>query len=136
MNEEKSMVEYKESKGILGWLKSRFEKIKEKFRTTRNEQRENKENREEQELFEEDLDKVPGGIPFEAVNMEELKVDLGLTEPKSWNLTEEEQEIVEDGYEEIRASYNQQEQEEQELYEEDLDQITAGHPIVDDEYSR
>ncbi len=63
--------------------------------------------------------------------------DLGITEPKTWNLTKEEQELVEDGYEEIRATYNQQEQEEQELFEEDLDKITAGHPIIDeDEYSK
>ena len=137
MNEEKAMVEYKESKGIFGWLKSKFEKLKERFNTKRNEQGKNKENQEEQELFEEDLDNVPGGIPLEVVDIEELKADLGITEPKSWNLTEEEQELVEDGYEEIRASYNQQEQDEQELFEEDLDKITAGHPIIEDDgYSR
>ena len=32
MNEEKSMIEYKEPRGLFQWLKSRFEKIKEKFR--------------------------------------------------------------------------------------------------------
>ena len=136
MNEEKSMIEYKESKGIFGWLKSKFEKFKEKLRTAKDMPESKKDGIEGQELFEEDLDKVQGGIPLEAVNLEELKSDLGITEPKPWNLTEEEQEIVEDGYEEVRATYNQPEQEEQELFEEDLDKITAGHPIIeDDEYS-
>ena len=139
MNEEKSMVEYKESKGILGWLKSKFEKLKERFSSTRKTEESKKESQDEQELYEEDLDNVLAGIPFEPelVNIDELIKDLDIEEPKSWNLTEEEQELVEDGYEEIRASYNQQEQDEQELFEEDLDKITAGHPIIeDDEHSR
>lgn len=37
MDEEKSMIEYKESKGIFQWLKSKFEKLKEKFRPKANE---------------------------------------------------------------------------------------------------
>ena len=130
MNEEKSMIEYKESKGIFEWLKSRFEKLKERFKHTKDSKELKTERQDEKELFEEDLDKVPGGIPLEAVDIEELKADLGISEPKSWNLTEEEQELVEDGYEEIRATYNQ---EEQELFEEELDEVKAGFPIVEDE---
>ena len=129
---EKQLTEYKERNGMFQWLKSKFEKLKEKFRPTRDTQIKS-ENEDSQELFEEELDEVKGGIPIKVVDKEELMSDLKITEPKSWNLTEAEQEIVEDGYEEIRESYDQQEQDEQELFEEDLDKITAGHPIIDDE---
>lgn len=129
MNEEKSMVEYKESKGILGWLKSKFEKLKERFSPTRNEQGENKENQEEQELSEQELDTVLAGLPFEPelVNVDELINDLAMEEPKSWELTDEEKEIANSPIQ----------HDEDELTEEDLDKITAGHPIIeDDEYSK
>ena len=127
MNEEKSMVEYKESKGIFGWLKSKFENLKERFSTTRKTEESKKESQEEQELYEEDLDNVLAGIPFEPelVNVDELINDLSKEEPKSWELTDEEKEIANSPIEH------------DELTEEDLDQITAGHPIIeDDEHSR
>lgn len=125
MNEEKSMVEYKESKGILGWLKSRFEKIKEKFRPSRNQQDLTKQNQEEQELSEQELDKVLAGLPFEPelVNVDELMEDLGMEERKSWELTDEEKEIANSPIEHDKD----------ELTEEELEQITAGHPIIDDD---
>ena len=126
MNEEKSMVEYKESKGILGWLKSKFEKFKERFSPKTNIEEVKNTDKDEQELFEEDVDKVEGGSPFEAVDIEGLKADLGIAEPKSWELTEEEKAIA-----------NSPIEHEEELFEEDLDKITAGHPIIDeDEYSK
>ena len=137
MNEEKSLTEYKESKGLFQWLKSKFEKLKERFRSTRNMEELKNESQGGQEFFEEDLDKVTGGIPLKTVDKEELMADLGISEPNSWNLTEEEQEIVEDGYEEIRKANSQAEQDGKELFEKDLDNVTAGHPIIEyDEYSK
>lgn len=134
MNEDKSMIEYKEGKGIFQWLKSKFEKLIEKFRP----KVEVKKDIEEGSGFTaEELEAVQGGFPDRSVlDYEELEAKINnLQEPSSWNLTEEEQEIVDEGYEEIRARYSQQEREEQELFEEDLDKITAGHPIIDeDEY--
>lgn len=86
-----------------------------------------KESQEEQELSEEELDKVLGGIPFdpELVNVDELMNDLTMEERKSWELTDEEKEIANSPIEQ------------DELTEEDLDKITAGHPIIEeDENSR
>lgn len=136
MNEDKSMTEYKENKGIFQWLKSKLEKLKEKFRPKVEPK---KDIEEGPGLTAEQLDVVQGGFPDRSVlDYEELGEKINnLQEPTSWNLTEEEQEIVEDGYQEIKARYSQYEQEEQELFEEDLDKITAGHPIIDeDEYSK
>ena len=128
MREEKSMVEYKESKGILGWLKSKFEKLKERFSQKTNIDEVKETNQEEQGFTAEELDKVLGGIPFdpELVNVDELIGDLSKEEPKSWELTEEEKKIA-----------NSPIEHDDELFEEDLDEITAGHPIIDDdEYSK
>ena len=128
MNEEKSMIEYKETKGILGWLKSKFEKIKERFSPKASIEEVKKTNQEEQGLTAEELDKVLAGIPFdpELVNVDELIESLSKEEPKSWELTEEEKEIA-----------NSPIEHDDELFEEDLDKITAGHPIIDDdEYDR
>ena len=132
MNEEKSMTEYKEQKGIFQWLKSKFEKLKEKFRPTKNVQEIKNESQDGQELFEEDLDKVKGGIPLKTVDKEELMADLGI-EPKSWELTEEQLDEIKAGYPNVNPEQYQQKQDEQELSEEELDKITAGHPIIDDD---
>ena len=104
MNEEKSMVEYKESRGIFGWLKSKFEKLKEKIKPTKNISKTSNKINEGQELFEGDLDKVNCAIPFEFVDENELMSDLGIKEPKSWDLTKEQKEVVEEGFEEIRTA--------------------------------
>lgn len=119
MNEEKAMTEYKEQKGLFQWLKSRFEKLKERFKPKPKTETK-KESQEGQELFEEDLDKVKGGIPLKSVDIEELKADLGIIEPKYWELTEEQKEFANS-------------QSEQELSEEELDEVKAGFPIVEDD---
>ena len=134
MKEEKEMVEYKESRGIFGWLKSKFEKLKDRFSPKTEIKRQDEEG---PGLTAEQLEVAKGGYPDTSVlDFEELESKINnLQEPKSWNLTEEEQEIVDGGYEEIRASYNKKD--EQEMFEEDLDKITAGHPIIEeDEYSK
>ena len=133
---EKQLTEYKEQKGLFQWLKSKFEKLKEKFRP----KVEAKKDVEDGPGFtEEQLEVVQGGFPDRRVlDYEELEAKVNnLQEPNSWDLTEEEQEIVEEGFKEIRATYNQDEKEEDELFEENLDKITAGHPLIDeDEYSK
>jgi len=135
MNEEKSMVEYKESRGILGWLKSKFEKLKDKFRPTKNIEEPKKQNPEDGELSVEQLDEVMAGIDPNLIDFEEVKAKIDNLETKSWELTEEEQIPVQEGFEEIRARSNQQEEQEMSLKE--LNKITAGHPIIDeDEYSK
>jgi len=131
MNDEKSMIEYKESKGILGWLKSKFERLKEKFRTKEKVQ-ETKEQ-EEGELSVEQLKGVMAGIDPNLIDFEEEKAKIDNLETMSWKLTEEDQIPVKEGFEEIRARNNKQKGE---LTLEELDKITAGHPIIeDDEYS-
>ena len=80
-------------------------------------------------MAEEELDRVLAGLPFEPelVNVDELMKDLGMEERKSWELTDEEKEIANSPIE-----HN-----EDELTEEELEQITAGQPIIeDDEYSK
>ena len=132
MNEEKSMIEYKESRGLFHWLKSRFEKIKEKFRP-KEEVQETKEQ-EEGELFEEQLDEVLAGRDPNLIDFEEEKAKIDKLDHKPWELTEEQKQVVEEGYEQLRK---RAERSEDELHEDDLDKITAGHPIIeDDEYSR
>lgn len=66
------------------------------------------------ELTEEDLDKAIGGIPFDAVDKEELMEQLKKAERKSWELTEEQLEAA-------RA-----EKASDELSEEELDNVRAG----------
>ena len=126
MKEDKSMIEYKESKGILQWLKSKFEKLKEKFRP----KVEVKKDIEEGPGFtEEQLEVAQGGFPDRSVlDYEELEEKINnLQEPKSWELTEEER----------KSANSPIEKGEEELFEEDLDKITAGHPIIDEEeYSK
>ena len=119
--DEKQLTEYKEQKGIFQWLKSKFEKLKEKFMPKRSMQELKNESQDDQELFEADLDQVQGGIPLSAVDIEELMADLGNTEPKSWELTEEQLEEV-----------NKKEVND-ELSEEELDEVKAGQPIIDEE---
>lgn len=124
MNEDKSMIEYKEHKGIFQWLKLKFEKLKEKFRP----KVEAKKDIEEGPGFSpEELEVVQGGFPDRSVlDYDELEARINnLQEPKSWELSEEEKKIANSPIE----------KEENELFEEDLDKITAGHPIIDeDEY--
>ena len=133
MNEDKSIIEYKEQKGIFQWLKSKFEKLKEKFRP----KAESKKDIEDGPGFtEEQLEVVQGGFPDRSVlDYEELEAKVNnLQEPNPWDLTKEEQEIVEKGFEEIRTANNK---EEDELFEENLYEAKAGHPIIDeDEYSK
>ena len=118
--DEKQLTEYKEPKGILQWLKSKFEKLKEKFRLTKNVEVKSA-NEFGEELSEDELDKVRGGIPLKAVDLEELMADLGNVEPKSWELTEEQLEEV------------NKEQDNDELSEEELDEVKGGQPIIDEE---
>lgn len=136
--EEKSLEEYKEQKGLFQWLKSTFEKLKERFRPTKNVGKFQKTSQEEGELSEEQLDSVKAGYPDHSVlDFDELEAEIdNLVEPKSWDLTPEQHEKVEEGYEEIRTANNQVEQGEHELSEEELDAVKAGQPIIDDEYSK
>lgn len=135
--EEKSLKEYKEQKGFVQWIKSTFEKLKERFRPTRNVGQVQNTNSKEGELSEEQLDNVKAGYPdpnildFDAIKSE---IDnLQVSEPKTWDLTPEEQQKVEEGYEEIRTTNNQ---DEQELTAEELDDVKAGRHIINDEYSK
>ena len=135
--EEKSLEEYKEQKGIFQWIKSTFAKLKERFRPTKNVGETQNTRQEEGELSEEQLDSVKAGYPDHSVlDFDELEAEIDGLKPKSWDLTTEEQEKVEEGYEEIRAAYDQPKQDEQELTEEELDDVKAGQPIIDDEYGR
>lgn len=128
MKEEKAITKYEEPKGLIQWLKSKFEKLKQKFKVVPQAQ---KANFEGDELSEDELDKVKAGFSLKEVDMEELMADLGMKDSKSWDLTKEQKNNVEKGYEEIKAS------DEHELSEEELDKVIAGQPIIDDdEYSK
>lgn len=77
-------------------------------------------------LTPEQLKVAEGGYPDTSVlDYDKLEAKINnLEESKSWDLTEEQQEVVEEGYEEIKARNNQQEQEElapDELIAEQLD---------------
>ena len=131
MNEEKQLTEYKESKGIFNWLKSKFEKLKEIFSSKKNlESEQEKQDWSKDELTEEELDDVKGGIPIptKVVDKEELMADLGIKEPKSWELTKSEQEAAN-----ARDTEKTPDLEEGELTEEELDEIKGGQPIIDEE---
>lgn len=133
--EEKSLTEYKERKGFFQWIKSRFEKLKERFSPAKKVDEHQKENQNGPGFTPEDLDVVTAGYPNPSVldfDEQKAKID-NLVEPKPWELTPEQHEKVEEGYEEIRAESNQ---DEQELTVEELDEVMAGQPRVDDEYSK
>ena len=127
MNEEKSMVEYKEQKGIFQWLKSKFEKLIEKFRPTQENPK--KQINEQGELSVEQLDDIRAGVHPNAINFEEKQTEINNLEPKPWELTEQQMETVEQGYTDIRTRSTEQEKD---LSEEELDKITAGQPRSDD----
>ena len=110
MNEDKSMVEYKEQKGLLNWLKTKFESFKEKFGFKKQVQQ----NNESKELTEEELDKVTAGYPSQDVEQNE----------KSWVLTEEQKR---------EANEPTTKNDSTELSIEELDKITAGVPIVEED---
>ena len=124
MEEEKSLIEYKEQKGLLGWLKSRIEKIKEKFKP----KQENKKERPEEPGFtEQEMDVVEGGYQNpQALDMDERKAKIdAMNERKTWEITEEVKKEVEKGYEEIREASKQQEEELEpdQLTEDELEQV-------------
>lgn len=138
MKEEKAITKYEEPKGLIQWLKSKFEKIKQKFKIMPKGQNDNVEkgyeeikSSDEHELSEEELDKVKAGFSLKEVDMEELMADLGMKDLKSWDLTKEQKNDVEKGYEEIKAL------DEDELSEDELDKVIAGQPLIeDDEYTK
>lgn len=131
MNEEKSMTEYNEKKGLFQWIKARFEKLKEKFRPKKEIK---KEFNEGPGITAEDLDVVKGDYPNPSVlNFDELEAEINnLEEKRTWELTEEEKLPVQEGFEEIRARNNNSVKDGQELLQEELDNITAGYPIIDE----
>lgn len=136
--EEKSLTEYKEQKGFFQWIKSRFEKLKERFSSVKKVDEHQKESQDGPGFTPEDLDVVKGGYPNHSVlDFDALEAEIdSLVEPKTWELAPEQHEKVEEGYEEIRTAHNQPKQDEQELTVEELDEVKAGKPRVDDEYSK
>ena len=121
MNEEKSMIEYKEQKGILNWLKSKFEKLKERFRPVKEVK---KEEDNEVGLSIEELEKVQAGYPNpNVIDFDERKATIESLGKKSWELTEEQKEIAN----------SQTTHHDDELSIEELEEIKAGMPIVEDE---
>ena len=111
MNEEKSMIEYKERKGPFQWLKAQFEKLKEKFRPKIEVK---KEIDEGPGFTEEDLEVVKGGYPNPNVlDFDEIREELSnLQEKRTWELTEEEKIPVQEGFEEIRSRNSDQDKDE------------------------
>ena len=135
--EEKSLTEYKEQKGFFQWLKSRFEKLKERFSPVKKVDEHQKESQDGPGFTPEDLDVVKGGYPDHSVlDFGELEAKIDGLKPKSWDLTPEQHEKVEEGYKEIRTANNQAKQDESELTEDELDKVKAGQPIIDDGYGR
>ena len=116
MKEENALVEKKEPKGLFQWLKSKFEQLKEKFSTAKNVEQESQEI-PEGEMSLNELDEIKAGIPLEALNNDEQK---------PWDLTQEQKETVEKGYEEIKN----------EMSLEELDNVKAGQPTIDDNESQ
>lgn len=121
MKEENALVEKKEPKGLFQWLKSKFEQLKEKFSTAKNVEQESQEI-PEGEMSPNELDEIKAGIPLEALNNDEQK---------PWDLTQEQKETVEKGYEEIKNEMSQGE-----MSLEELDNVKAGQPTIDDNESQ
>ena len=121
MKEENALVEKKEPKGLFQWLKSKFEQLKEKFSTAKNVEQESQEI-PEGEMSLNELDEIKAGIPLEALNNDE---------EKPWDLTQEQKETVEKGYEEIKNEMSQGE-----MSLEELDNVKAGQPTIDDNESQ
>ncbi len=121
MKEENALVEKKEPKGLFQWLKSKFEQLKEKFSTAKNVEQESQEI-PEGEMSLNELDEIKAGIPLEALNNDEQK---------PWDLTQEQKETVEKGYEEIKNEMSQGE-----MSLEELDNVKAGQPTIDDNESQ
>lgn len=131
MNEEKSMIEYKEQKGLLNWLKSKFEKLKQRLKLA---QEVKKEENNGIELSEEDLEKVEAGYPNpQVIDFEERKEKIESLGKKSGELTEEQLDEVKAGYPNVVVESQQPKQDEQELSEEELEEVKAGMPIVEDD---
>ena len=121
MKEENALVEKKEPKGLFQWLKSKFEQLKEKFSTAKNVEQESQEI-PEGEMSLNELDEIKAGIPLEALNNDEQK---------PWDLTQEQKETVEKGYEEIKNEMSQGE-----MSLEELDNVKAGQPTIDENESQ
>lgn len=138
VEEKKSLIEYKEQKGFFQWLKSRFEKLKERFSPVKKVDKHQKESQDGPGFTPEDLDVVKGGYPDHSVlDFDALEAEIdSLVEPKPWELTPEQHEKVEEGYEEIRTAHNQPKHDEQELTVEELDEVKAGQLITDDGYGK
>ena len=110
-------------------------KLAEKLSPAKKVDEHQKESQNELGFTPEDLDVVKGGYPNHSVlDFDALAAEIdSLVEHKPWELTPEQHEKVEEGYEEIRAENNQ---DEQELTVEELDEVKAGQHRVDDEYSK
>lgn len=121
MKEENALVEKKEPKGLFQWLKSKFEQLKQKFSTAKNVEQDSQKI-PEGEMSLNELDEIKAGIPLEALNNDEQK---------PWDLTQEQKETVEKGYEEIKNEMSQGE-----MSLEELDNVKAGQPTIDDNESQ
>lgn len=121
MKEENALVEKKEPKGLFQWLKSKFEQLKEKFSIAKNVEQDPQEI-SEGEMSLNELDEIKAGIPLEALNNDEQK---------PWDLTQEQKEAIEKGYEEIK---NEMSQDEMSL--EELDNVKAGQPTINNNESQ
>jgi len=131
MNEEKSMIEYKGPKGIFQWLKSKFERLKERFSTNKNAKEIKEEIQDGVELAPEQLTQeiLQIGVPQKFINAEESKAKIDSLKSNPWTLNEEEKKEVEKGYEDI----NNNNQENGEILLEDADKIIAGHSIIEED---
>ncbi len=136
MSEEKSLKKYNEKKGFIQWLKSGFEKLKERFSPAKDVEQSQPNREEGEELSEEQLDDIRAGYPNpDVLDIDSIKNTIDNIQPKSnpWELTKEELDQVKAGYPNIAPEEYQPKQGEQELSQEDLDSVIAGQPYTNSE---